>query len=270
MHRMALPEIPTTSLPGLHALVCGASAGIGRAAAVTLAARGARVTALARREERLRDLMADLRAAGGPDPDFLVADLDDRSGLACAVEAMLARRGAAQILVNNAGGPPAGPLLDAGEGDFGRALGRHLLAGHLLVRMLLPGMRQSAYGRIVNVVSTSVREPIPGLGVSNTTRGAVASWAKTLAEELPPGITINNVLPGYTDTERLASLAGVLAAARGETAASVRAGWLAAIPERRLGDPMETAAVIAFLASPAAAYVRGQSIAVDGGRMRSI
>jgi 3-oxoacyl-[acyl-carrier protein] reductase len=263
-------HLPQTSLDRLHALVCGASAGIGRAVALTLAARGARVTALARSGEALEALVDELRLGGADDPAYVVADHDDRAGLGAIVDGVLADRGAVQVLINNSGGPPAGPLLEAGEADFLLALGRHLLAGHLLVRATLPGMREAGYGRIVNIVSTSVREPIPGLGVSNTTRGAVASWAKSLADELPPGVTINNVLPGFTDTDRLHSLAEVLAERSGGSPADVQAGWLATIPEGRLADPLETAALVAFLVSPAAGYLRGQSIAIDGGRMRSI
>ncbi|HEX9792669.1 MAG TPA: SDR family oxidoreductase, partial [Planctomycetota bacterium] len=145
-----------------------------------------------------------------------------------------------------------------------------VLASHRLVRLLVPGMLEAGYGRIVNVISTSVREPIAGLGVSNTIRGAMAAWAKTLAKELPPGVTINNVLPGFTDTERLASLGASVAARQGTSAAAVRENWLASIPERRLADPAETAAAIAWLCSPEAGYVRGVSLPVDGGRLNSI
>ena len=259
-----------TDLSGLHALVCGASAGIGRAIAVTLAERGARVTALARSTGALAALVDELRAGGADDPAFVIADLDDRSALAHTLAAVLAERGPVHVLINNSGGPPAGPLLEADDDDFLAALGRHLLAAHLLVRMTLPGMLEAGQGRIVNIVSTSIREPIPGLGVSNTTRGAVASWAKSLANELPSGVTINNVLPGFTDTGRLHSLARALADEAGVAADDILDGWLSTIPEGRLAEPRETAALVAFLASPAAGYIRGQSIAVDGGRMRSI
>ena len=173
-------------------------------------------------------------------------------------------------MINNTGGPPGGPILNASESDFLQALGRHLLASHLLVQKLVPGMEAAGYGRIINVVSTSIREPIPNLGVSNTTRGAVASWAKSLARELPSGITINNVMPGFTDTERLDGLRGAIAARTGKSLDDVQAGWMAQVPEGRLVQPEETAAAIAFLASPAAAAIRGVSLAVDGGRMRSI
>jgi 3-oxoacyl-[acyl-carrier protein] reductase len=145
-----------------------------------------------------------------------------------------------------------------------------VVAAHTFLQCCLPGMRATGYGRIVNVVSTSVYEPIEGLGVSNTTRAAMAGWAKSVSRELPPGVTINNVLPGFTDTERLAELKAAMARSRGVDEAEVEHGWLAQIPEGRLADPAELGGLIAFLASPAAAYLRGQSIALDGGRMRSI
>ncbi|HJV23885.1 MAG TPA: SDR family NAD(P)-dependent oxidoreductase [Holophagaceae bacterium] len=257
-------------LLGRHALVTGASAGIGRAAAMALAAQAASVTVVARSEAKLQELALRLKAAGAPQVHILVADLENRAELKVQVEEFLAVHGPVHILVNNAGGPPSGPLLQATEADFAQAFGRLLMAPHLLVQLLLPGMVAEGYGRIVNVISTSVREPLPNLGVSNTIRGATAAWAKTLAKELPPHVTINNVLPGATATDRLEAIEQALAAKTGKSVAEVKADMVRTIPEGRVADPRETAAMIAFLAGPHAAYVRGQSIAVDGGRMNAI
>ena len=271
---------PMTSLPshavppdlhGRHPLVCGASAGIGRATALALAARGAQITALARRAERLESLLPLLRAAGAPEARSLVADFDDRAGLQARIEALQAEVDTpVHILIHNTGGPPGGPLLEASLEALTTAFGRHVLTAHLLAKLLVPGMAAEGYGRIVNVVSTSVYEPIPNLGVSNTTRAAMAGWAKSMSRELPPGITINNVLPGFTDTERLSSLADGRAARSGTTADDVRTAWLTQVPEGRLARAEETAAAVAFLCSPAAAYIRGTSLPVDGGRLRGI
>jgi 3-oxoacyl-[acyl-carrier protein] reductase len=260
----------TLSLASRHALVCGASAGIGRAAALALATLGARLTVLARRRTSLEELVPELRAAGAADADLVVADLDDRNGLVSRVGDALASRGPVHVLVNNSGGPAPGPALEMDAAQFDAGFARVLHSAQALVRLCLPGMRAAGYGRIVNVLSTSVREPVPNLGVGNTVRGAMAGWAKTLSRELPPGITINNVLPGYTATERLQELARVTAERSGRSVEEIEADWRREIPEGRLAVPREIGVVIAFLCTPAASYVRGQSLAVDGGRMRSI
>ncbi len=257
-------------LSSRHALVCGASAGIGRAAALALAGLGADVTALARSRDALEALMPELERAGSPRARFVVADHDERKHLKTAVEGLIQREGPVSVLVNNSGGPPPGPILEASEDDFLAAFGRHLLANHLLVQLTLGGMRASGYGRIVNIISVSVREPLPGLGVSNTIRGAVASWSKTLSRELPPGVTINNLLPGFTGTERLMSLRTKMAQQVGVSEETIQERWQSTIPEGRIGSPEELGAVIAFLASPAASYVRGVSLPVDGGRLQGI
>lgn len=257
-------------LSGRHALVCGASEGIGRAAARELAALGATVTVLSRREDALRDVVADLAGGAERGHALVVADSDDTDGLRAAVDAVVARR-PVQILVNNTGGPPGGPLADAALDAIETAFRRHLLGNQTLLQAVLPGMRAARWGRIVNVISTSVREPIPGLGVSNTVRGAVASWAKTLARELGGnGITVNNVLPGFTETGRIEQIVADRVAKTGETPDQVRAAMCATVPAGRFARPEETGGVIAFLCSPAAGYVNGVSLAVDGGRMASI
>lgn len=257
-------------LEGRHALVCGASAGIGRAAAVALAERGATLTLLARRNEQLQALRPILARAGARETHAVAADLDDRKDLRAKVTAHLEKTGPIHILVNNTGGPAAGALLAATDEDFLKPYGRHLLASHLLVQLLVPGMTEAGYGRIVNVLSSSVREPIPGLGVSNTIRATMASWAKTLSRELPPGITINSILPGYIDTDRLAHIAESMGKASGKGAAAVRQGWIDNTPEGRLGRPEELGQAIAFLCSPQASFVRGVVLPVDGGRLFSI
>jgi 3-oxoacyl-[acyl-carrier protein] reductase len=258
------------TLSGKHALVCGASEGIGRAAAIELAQLGADVTLLARREAALRVAVEALPAVAGQRHEFLVADVADTTMLRETVGASAAGR-PVHILVNNTGGPPGGAAHAASVDAYLDAFNRHLVANHTLVQALLPGMRAARWGRIVNVISTSVYEPIPNLGVSNTVRGAVASWAKTLSRELgSDGITVNNVLPGYTRTQRLEQILSDRSAATGKTQDEIAAGMLASVPVGRFADAGEIAAVIAFLCAPAAAYVNGQSIAVDGGRMQSI
>jgi 3-oxoacyl-[acyl-carrier protein] reductase len=255
---------------GKRALVCGASSGIGRATALALATKGAQVIALARREDRLVGITDEINSRFPGEAGYVVADLDDRLALRGIIDSILAEGGPVHILVNNTGGPPPGQLLDATAEDLQTAFSRHVLAAHLLITAFLPGMRESGFGRIVNIISTSVREPIPGLGVSNTIRAAMAGFSKTISNELPGGVTINNVLPGYTDTERLGSLCESIANRTGKTLEEVRAGWVAKVPEGRLGAPEEVAAAVAFLAGPDAGYIRGQSLAVDGGRMKSI
>jgi 3-oxoacyl-[acyl-carrier protein] reductase len=258
------------NLAGRHALVCGASEGIGRAAAHELALLGADVTVLARRADALRAVVEALPRSGAQRHGLIAADMADTDALRMEVENLVARA-PAHILVNNTGGPPGGPAHAAEVSAFLDAFRRHLIAGQALVQALLPGMRAARWGRIVNIVSTSVREPIAGLGVSNTIRAAVAGWAKTLSRELAAdGITVNNVLPGYTETGRVEQIVRDRAQAQGKSEEQIIAAMRASVPAGRFAKPEETGGVIAFLCSPAAAYVNGVSLAVDGGRMASI
>ncbi|MFC4727579.1 SDR family oxidoreductase [Coralloluteibacterium thermophilus] len=258
-------------LTGKHALVCGASQGIGRAAAHELALLGADVTLLARRAGVLAQVRDALPVVHDAQRHALIAvDAGDTATLRAKAEALVAGH-PVHVLVNNGGGPPPGLLQDAGEEALLLAYRQHVLAAQTLVGAVVPGMRRAGYGRIVNIVSTTVREPIANLGVSNVTRGAMASWAKTLANELAPlGITVNNVLPGSTDTPRIAQIAATRAEARGVPVEAMRTEMEAEIPMGRFGLPGEIAAAVAFLASPAAAYITGTSLPVDGGRIRAI
>lgn len=259
------------TLSGKRALVCGGTQGIGLASAQALAADGAAVTLLARSQERLTAALGTLPAPLGQQHHALVADLAAPEAARAAVEAEIAARGPFHILINNTGGPPAGPILTAKPEAFLAAYGAHLLAGHLLSQAVIPGMRAAGWGRIVNVVSTSVKQPIKGLGVSNTTRGAVASWAKTLSGEVAPfGITVNNVLPGATRTGRLEAVLAGRATATGRPRDEVDQEMMAEIPMGRFGEPAEVAAAVLFLASPAASYITGVSLAVDGGRTSAL
>lgn len=258
-------------LTGKHALVCGGSQGIGRAAAMELAALGADVTLLARSREALATALAALPTTHADQQHASVAvDMADHAELRARVEAT-ANAQPVNILVNNTGGPPGGPANGAAADDYRRAFDQHLVAAQVLLQAVLPGMKSSGYGRIVNVISTSVKEPIRNLGVSNTIRGAVANWAKTLAGELGAhGITVNNVLPGYTQTQRLEQILAERTKATGKSSAEIEQAMLASVPLGRFAKASEIAAVIAFLASPAAAYVNGVNVPVDGGRTQSL
>jgi len=258
-------------LTGKHALVCGASQGIGRAAAIELAQLGAHVTVLSRSREALEIVLAELPKIHAAQAHALVAaDMNDHPILRASVED-IANTKPVQIFVNNSGGPPSGPAHTATLDDYRIAFNQHLMGAQIILQALLPGMRGSGYGRVINVISTSVKEPIRNLGVSNTIRAAVASWAKTLSSELGGfGITVNNVLPGYTKTQRLAQILGDRATATGKDEDTVAKGMLATVPAGRFAEPAEIGAVIAFLASPAASYINGINVPVDGGRMQSL
>lgn len=253
-------------LDGRHALVCGSTQGIGKASALELAALGARVTLLARNEGKLKEVCKELEQRSALGHDYLVADFSDPRALADTVNAWIGQH-PVHILVNNTGGPPAGPALLAPLQEFVNAFSSHLLCNQVLVQAVSPGMKASGYGRIINVISTSVKMPIRGLGVSNTIRGAVANWSKTLSVELGPfGITVNNVLPGAAMTSRLESIIKDRAAKQGKTIQEVTSDMVSEIPAGRIASASEVAAAVAFLATPAAGYINGINVPVDGGR----
>lgn len=261
----------TFDLENRRAIVCGSTQGIGRAVAEALAARGAGITAVARNAEGLERVVAELPTPADARHRCLAVDFGNPDALRAGAEALLAEAGAHQILINNTGGPPAGPVFSAEPAEFIRAIEMHVICNQHLAQTFVPGMKDAGYGRIVNIISTSVREPIANLGVSNTTRGAVASWAKTLSRELGPfGITVNNILPGFTDTGRLRSLIRTRAEREGVAEEQVEKTMKSLIPAGRFAAAEEVASVAAFLASPAASYVNGVSLPVDGGRLASI
>ena len=258
------------SLTGRHAMVCGASRGIGAATAKMLAKAGADVTICARNQNALEEIKVELSKLGTGNHQVCIIDLEDTQSLGSKVQSIIAGNGPIHILVNNAGGPPGGPLINNEVEDFEAPFKRHLHASHTLVQLLAPQMKEENFGRIIQIISTSVKEPIPNIGLSNTLRGAMASWAKSLSRELDPCITINNVLPGFTDTERLGSLADSIHQRTGKSPEDIHTSWIEQVPIGRLIDPLETAIAVAWLCLPSSGAVRGVSLAVDGGRMRSI
>lgn len=255
------------SLTGKSAMVCGSTQGIGKASAIELALSGANVVLVARNEGMLKSVRDELDSAKGQKHSFLVADFSRPWELKEKVLQYVKRNPSINILVNNTGGPPGGLAIEADPDEFLKAFSNHLICNQVLVQCLADGMKKSGYGRIINIISTSVKTPIRGLGVSNTTRGAVASWAKTLSHELGEfGITVNNVLPGATKTHRLKTLMEARAKKAGLTLKEEENEWLNKIPAGRFAGPDEIANAVAFLASPAAGYINGINLPVDGGR----
>ena len=258
------------SLEGKNAVICGSSQGIGFAIAAELALMGANCILLARNEEALKTAVSQLDIAIRQTHSYHVIDFNDQNAVRELITKVTVEH-PVHILVNNSGGPKAGAIIDATEEQFLQAFNQHLITNHLLTKAVIGGMKKEGYGRIINIISTSVKTPLKNLGVSNTTRGAVASWAKTMSNELAQfGITVNNILPGLTRTQRLESLINTTATAKKVSAKDVEKQMLEEVPARRFGEAAEIAAVAAFLATPAAAYVNGESIRVDGGRTDSI
>lgn len=254
-----------------NALVCGSTQGIGKAAALELAMLGTNVTLVARNEEKLQNVLSELDTSKGQQHDYIVADFQNPIGLGEKITAFVTENHAFHILINNTGGPAGGPVYSAKVEEFERAFTQHLKCNHVLAQSVVEGMKTAGYGRIINIISTSVKQPLDGLGVSNTIRGAVANWSKTLANELGQfGITVNNVLPGATATERLTEIIKNKAAKTGKTEAEVSTAMKNAVPAKRFAAPSEIANAIAFLASEAASYINGINVPVDGGRTKSL
>jgi 3-oxoacyl-[acyl-carrier protein] reductase len=255
-------------LTGKRAVVCGSTQGIGKASAIELALLGADITLIARDEEKLRAAVKELNPKG--QHSYIVADFSSPETLKQKITEF-AVKNPIHILINNTGGPPGGQAIDAQTEDFVKAFSNHLLCNQILVQALVPSMKKEKFGRIINIISTSVKIPIRGLGVSNTIRGAVANWSKTLSLELGPfGITVNNVLPGATMTGRLESIINTNAQKNDKTFEEAKLDMIKEIPAGRISEPHEVASAVAFLASPAAGYINGVNIPVDGGRTGSL
>lgn len=257
-------------LSNKNALVCGSTQGIGKSTAIELAKMGANVTLMARNEEKLQDVMTELDNSKGQAHAYVCADFSNPANVKAAAAKVVSDKNI-HILINNTGGPAGGPITDASTDAFEAAFQMHVVCNQHLAQAVTPGMKEDGFGRVVNIISTSVKIPIAGLGVSNTIRGAVASWSKTMANELGKfGITVNNVLPGFTDTNRLKTLITKKANAQGVSEEQIANGMKATIPAARFAAAEEVANAAAFLCSPAAGYINGVSIPVDGGRTGSL
>ena len=255
-------------LKNKNAIVCGSTQGIGEAAAIELAKLGANITLIARNESKLLNVLNELDKSQGQVHSFICIDFSDSEKLKEEVNLL---KGTYHILINNTGGPAGGPITDAKTQSFEDAFRMHLVNNQILMQKVVEGMKSEGYGRIVNIISTSVKAPIPGLGVSNTIRAAVANWAKTLSIELGAyGITVNNVLPGFTNTNRLKSLITKKAEVQGKSEEEIVKAMKSQIPAARFGEANEVANAVAFLCSPAASYINGINIPVDGGRTKSL
>jgi len=253
------------------AVVCGSTQGIGKSTALELARLGASVVLVARNEEKLRMTAAELDNSLGQKHTYIVTDFSDTIQLQSIISRWANDNKKVHILVNNTGGPKGGAIRNAAASEFVDAFNQHLICNHIMVQALYPLMKEEGYGRIINVISTSVKQPLNNLGVSNTIRGAVANWSKTLANELGQfNITVNNVLPGATNTDRLQTLAQIKSDQINESVDSVFAEMASESPMNRIAEPEEIANAIAFLASPAASYINGINVPVDGGRTKSL
>ena len=253
------------------ALVCGSTQGIGKESAMALAQKGCHIVLIARNEQKLQAVINDLDTSEGQDHSYLIADFSKPQEVQKVITDYLSNNNTIDILINNTGGPKGGPVKDAPIEEFYAAFDQHLICNHILAQAIYPGMIKVGGGRIINIISTSVKQPLPNLGVSNTIRGAVANWSKTLANELGQyGITVNNVLPGATNTGRLQSIAETKSGKTGDSVESIFEGMAAQSPMQRIAEPKEIAAAVLFLASPDASYINGINVPVDGGRTKSL
>ena len=256
------------TLKNKNAIVCGSTQGIGKATAVELALMGANVTLIARDKNKLASVVSSLDTKQGQSHSYLCIDFSDSYELRTKLKSIDKNY---HILINNTGGPAGGPITEANIESFENAFKMHLINNQILVQSVIRGMIKEGYGRIVNIISTSVKAPIAGLGVSNTIRAAVANWAKTLSLELGEhGITVNNVLPGFTNTNRLKSIIAKKSEKQGIPENEVIKIMMKSIPANRFGEAKETANAVAFLCSPAASYINGINLPVDGGRTASL
>ncbi|MCX6292811.1 MAG: SDR family oxidoreductase [Sphingobacteriales bacterium] len=255
------------NLENKNALVCGSSQGLGLASAVEISLLGANVTLMARDEEKLKVALTKLDTSKGQTHDYIVADFSNAQNVQTAINSYLENGKTIHILINNTGGPAGGKAIDAKVDSFIEAFNNHLVCNHILTQAVVKGMKEACFGRIINVISTSVKQPIAGLGVSNTIRAAVANWSKTLSVELGGfGITVNNVLPGFTQTVRADYVIDKKSKDTGKSPEQVMQELVSEIPVGRIGQPEEFGAAVAFLCSPAAAYINGINLPVDGGR----
>ena len=255
-------------LKNKNAIVCGSTQGIGEASAIELAKLGANITLIARNKSKLQDVLSSLDTSQAQKHNFLVVDFNDSESLK---EKLNEITDTYHILINNTGGPAAGLISEANQQIFEDAFKMHLVNNQILVQKVVEGMKKVGFGRIINILSTSVKAPIPGLGVSNTIRAAVANWAKTLSIELGShGITVNNILPGFTNTNRLKNIIINKANKQQKSIDEVSIIMRSSVPANRFGEAFEVANAIAFLCTPAAAYINGINLPVDGGRTQSL
>lgn len=262
-----------TLLTKKMALVSGSSQGIGKETAKLFAERGASVILLARNKTKLEGVLSELPIINEyQQHGILVADFSQPSELQKVIDAFFDQESRSiHVLVNNTGGPAGGLIKNAKPEEFINTFQQHLICNHILAQALIPGMIKEGFGRIINVISTSVKQPLNGLGVSNTIRGAVANWSKTLANELGEyNITVNNVLPGATNTSRLSEIAISKASKVQKSVEEIYKTMAMQVPMQRIAEPEEVAKAIAFLASNEADYINGINLPVDGGRTKSL